>query len=134
MYGQTCMDSAGSSTAHTTRHGKSVMRKTHSAPLHKLVSAHCYEAMDMDALIHLSNEFKFPIPPSTTPVRPLSPTSLKKLGAASPPSPSLHPTSGNFFLPNGKKYEAYHGSEFVPQILMDSGLPVIIKVVFPLLP
>ncbi|KAJ7150716.1 hypothetical protein C8R46DRAFT_1123967 [Mycena filopes] len=85
------------------------------------LSVHCYEAVDFDALIRLSNEFKFPI------------ASVHHAGEAYLVPELLKRAWGNvpavaIFASNfRKKREAYRGSEFAPRILADNGLPVIMK-------
>ncbi|KAJ7861358.1 hypothetical protein B0H14DRAFT_2741976 [Mycena olivaceomarginata] len=71
------------------------------------LSVHCYEAVDLDALIRLSNEFKFPVA-------------------------SIHHAGETYLVPDllkraWQKREAYRGSEFASRILADNGLPVIMK-------
>ncbi|KAJ7766170.1 hypothetical protein B0H16DRAFT_1523248 [Mycena metata] len=91
------------------------------------LSVHCYEAVDFDALIRLSNEFKFPI------------ASVHHAGEAYLVPDVLKRAWGNLpavaiFASNfRKKREAYRGSEFAPRILADSGLPVIMKSDHPVL-
>ncbi|KAJ6455316.1 hypothetical protein C8R47DRAFT_1328912 [Mycena vitilis] len=85
------------------------------------LSVHCYEAVDLDQLIRLSNEFKFPIASIHHAGETyLVPNLLKKAWGG---VPAIALFASNF----RKKREAYRGSEFAPRILADNGLPVIMK-------
>ncbi|KAJ7075534.1 hypothetical protein B0H15DRAFT_894200 [Mycena belliarum] len=91
------------------------------------LSVHCYEAVDLDALMRLSNEFKFPIASIHHAGETyLVPDLLKKAWGG---VPSIALFASNF----RKKREAYRGSEFAPRILADNGLPVIMKSDHPVL-
>ncbi|KAJ6616621.1 hypothetical protein B0H10DRAFT_2164595 [Mycena sp. CBHHK59/15] len=79
------------------------------------LSVHCYEAVDLDALIRLSNEFEFPI------------ACIHHAAWGNVPAIALF--ASNF----RKKRDAYRGSEFAPRILADIGLPVIMKSDHPVL-
>ncbi|KAJ7888524.1 hypothetical protein B0H13DRAFT_2252760 [Mycena leptocephala] len=91
------------------------------------LSVHCYEAVDLDQLVRLSNEFKFPI------------ASIHHAGETYLVSDLLKKAWGNIpaialFASNArKKREAYRASEFAPRILADNGLPVIMKSDHPVL-
>ncbi|KAJ7090098.1 hypothetical protein C8R44DRAFT_751081 [Mycena epipterygia] len=84
-------------------------------------------AVDLDALVRLSNEFKFPI------------TSIHHAGETYLGPDLLKRAWGNLpaialFASNfRKKREAYRGSEFAPRILADNGLSVIMKSDHPVL-
>ncbi|KAJ6483842.1 hypothetical protein C8R47DRAFT_1217531 [Mycena vitilis] len=91
------------------------------------LSVHCYEAVDLDQLIRLSNEFKFPIASIHHAGETyLVPNLLKKAWGG---IPAIALFASNF----RKKREAYRGSEFAPGILADNGLPVIMKSDHPVL-
>ncbi|KAJ7464200.1 hypothetical protein B0H11DRAFT_2285094 [Mycena galericulata] len=91
------------------------------------LSVHCYEAVDLDQLIRLSNEFKFPIASIHHAGETyLVPNLLKKAWGN---IPAIALFASNF----RKKREAYRGSEFAPRILADNGLPVIMKSDHPVL-
>ncbi|KAJ7251954.1 hypothetical protein C8J57DRAFT_1187793 [Mycena rebaudengoi] len=91
------------------------------------LSVHCYEAVDLDALIRLSNEFKFPVASIHHAGETyLVPNLLKKAWGG---VPAIALFASNF----RKKREAYRGSEFAPRILADNGLPVIMKSDHPVL-
>ncbi|KAJ6512303.1 hypothetical protein DFH09DRAFT_1197532 [Mycena vulgaris] len=91
------------------------------------LSVHCYEAVDLDALMRLSNEFKFPIASIHHAGETyLVPDLLKKAWGG---VPAIALFASNF----RKKREAYRGSEFGPRILADNDLPVIMKSDHPVL-
>ncbi|KAJ7660376.1 hypothetical protein DFH06DRAFT_1089703 [Mycena polygramma] len=91
------------------------------------VSVHCYEAVDLDQLIRLSNEFKFPIASIHHAGETyLVPNLLKKAWGG---IPAIALFASNF----RKKREAYRGSEFAPRILADNGLSVVMKSDHPVL-
>ncbi|KAF9481821.1 hypothetical protein BDN70DRAFT_830235, partial [Pholiota conissans] len=85
------------------------------------ISTHCYEAVDLDAIVRLTNEFKFNIASIHHAAEAyLVPDLLKKMWGGVP-SIALFATNYRF------KREAYRGSEFAPKILADEGIPVIMK-------
>ncbi|KAG8824267.1 hypothetical protein FRC19_002150 [Serendipita sp. 401] len=86
------------------------------------VNNHCYEAVDFDQQIRLTNEFKFSITAFHHAHEAyLVPDLLKKM-YGKPPAIALFATNGRY------KREAYRGSEFAPRILSDAGLKVVMKV------
>ncbi|KAF7341304.1 Composite domain of metallo-dependent hydrolase [Mycena venus] len=91
------------------------------------LSVHCYEAVDLDALVRLSNEFKFPIASIHHAGETYLVPDLLKRAWGNLPAIALF--ASNF----RKKREAYRGSEFAPRILADNGLPVIMKSDHPVL-
>ncbi|KAF5370700.1 hypothetical protein D9758_002026 [Tetrapyrgos nigripes] len=95
------------------------------------------KAIDLDALVRLSNEFKFPIAAfhhaSETY---LVPDTLKRVYGRSHLKYSIqasnafvgHPPAVALFATNARyKREAYRSSEFAPKILSENGLTVIMK-------
>ncbi|KAF7342244.1 Composite domain of metallo-dependent hydrolase [Mycena venus] len=106
------------------------------------LSVHCYEAVDLDQLMRLSNEFKFPVASIHHAGETyLVPDLLKKAWGG---FPTIALFASNFryvfedFIhlhPSGflKKREAYRGSEFASRILSDNGLPVVMKSDHPVL-
>ncbi|KAJ6538181.1 hypothetical protein DFH09DRAFT_1177759 [Mycena vulgaris] len=91
------------------------------------LSVHCYEAVDLDALVCLSNEFQFPIASIHHAGETYLVPDLLKRAWGNLPAIALF--ASNF----RKKREAYRGSEFAPRILADNGLPVIMKSDHPVL-
>ncbi|KXN85953.1 hypothetical protein AN958_10661 [Leucoagaricus sp. SymC.cos] len=82
------------------------------------LSIHCYEAVDLDMIVRLSNEFQFHVTSfhhggDTH----LVPTLLKKTFGG-PPTIALFASNAR------KKREAYRNSEFAPRILTSHGIPV----------
>ncbi|KAF8801695.1 amidohydrolase [Phlegmacium glaucopus] len=85
------------------------------------LSVHCYEAVDLDGIVRLSNEFQFPVASFHHAGETyLVPDLLKKAWGG---APSIALFASNF----KKKREAYRGSEFAPRILADHGIPVVMK-------
>ncbi|KAJ7594051.1 hypothetical protein C8J56DRAFT_853905 [Mycena floridula] len=91
------------------------------------VSVHCYEAVDLDMIVRLTNEFKFPVASFHHAGETyLVPDTLKKAWGGTP--------SIALFAANArKKREAYRGSEFAPSILAQHGIPVVMKSDHPVL-
>ncbi|KAF7312947.1 Composite domain of metallo-dependent hydrolase [Mycena kentingensis (nom. inval.)] len=91
------------------------------------VSVHCYEAVDLDMLVRLTNEFQFPV------------ASIHHAGETYLVPDLLKRAWGNLpaiaiFASNArKKREAYRASEFAARIMSDNGLPVIMKSDHPVL-
>ncbi|KDR69239.1 hypothetical protein GALMADRAFT_128703 [Galerina marginata CBS 339.88] len=91
------------------------------------VSIHCYEAVDLDGIVRLSNEFKFPVASFHHAGETyLVPDLLKKTWGG---APSIALFASNF----RKKREAYRGSEFAPRVLAEHGIPVVMKSDHPVL-
>ncbi|KAG6828905.1 hypothetical protein H0H92_006356 [Tricholoma furcatifolium] len=91
------------------------------------LAVHCYEAVDLDAIVRLSNEFKFPIASYHHAGETyLVPDLLKKTWGGVP--------SMALFASNArKKREAYRNSEFAPRVLAEHGIPVVMKSDHPVL-
>ncbi|KAF8525610.1 hypothetical protein BU17DRAFT_41726 [Hysterangium stoloniferum] len=85
------------------------------------LSVHCYEPVDFDGIVRLTNEFKFPVASfHHAGSAYLVPDLLKKTYGG---TPSIALFASNF----RKKREAYRGSEFGPRVLADNGIPVVMK-------
>lgn len=85
------------------------------------ISNHCYEAVDLDALVRLTNEFKFHIASFHHAAEAwLVPDVLKRMWGGIP-TVALFATNYRF------KREAYRGSEYAPRVLADEGIPVVMK-------
>ncbi|RDB22990.1 Imidazolonepropionase [Hypsizygus marmoreus] len=91
------------------------------------LSIHCYEAVDLDAIIRLSNEFKFPIASLHHAGETYLVPDLLKKAWGGVPSIALFASNAR------KKREAYRNSEFAPKVLADSGIPVVMKSDHPVL-
>ncbi|KAI1784449.1 composite domain of metallo-dependent hydrolase [Ganoderma leucocontextum] len=91
------------------------------------VHTHCYETVDLDDLVRITNEFKFPIAAFHHAHETyLVPDTLK--------SAYGHAPAAALFASHGRyKREAYRGSEFAPRILADNGLQVVMKSDHPVL-
>ncbi|KAI6103408.1 hypothetical protein F5141DRAFT_1293329 [Pisolithus sp. B1] len=85
------------------------------------LSVHCYEAVDLDMIVRLTNEFRFPVASFHHAGETyLVPDLLEKTWGG---APSIALFAANF----RKKREAYRGSEFAPRILASHGLSVVLK-------
>ncbi|KAF9646963.1 hypothetical protein BDM02DRAFT_2841164 [Thelephora ganbajun] len=85
------------------------------------ISNHCYEAVDLDNLVRITNEFKFNIASFHHAHEAyLVPEVLKKTYGGTP-------TIAVFAVHGGYKREAYRGSPFATRILADNDIPVVMK-------
>ncbi|KAJ3528819.1 hypothetical protein NMY22_g9254 [Coprinellus aureogranulatus] len=91
------------------------------------VHVHCYEAVDMDALVRLSNEFEFPIAAFHHASEAYLVPDLIKNAYGKTPAIALFATAGRY------KREAYRASEFAPRILAEHGITVLLKSDHPLM-
>ncbi|KAI0266870.1 carbohydrate esterase family 9 protein [Gloeopeniophorella convolvens] len=91
------------------------------------VQTHCYEAVDLDDLIRLSNEFKFPIAAVHHAHEAYLVPDVLKRAYAHPPAVAIFATNARY------KREAYRGSEFAARILSENGLKVVVKSDHPVL-
>ncbi|KAG6911111.1 hypothetical protein DXG01_003851 [Tephrocybe rancida] len=91
------------------------------------VHNHCYEATDLDGIVRLSNEFKFPIAAFHHAHETYLVPDLVKKAYGLTPAVALFATNARY------KREAYRGSEFAPRILADNGLRVVMKSDHPVL-
>ncbi|KAJ7322929.1 carbohydrate esterase family 9 protein [Mycena albidolilacea] len=85
------------------------------------VQNHCYEAVDLDGIVRLTNEFKFSIAAFHHAHEAYLVPDLIKKAYGHPPAVAIFATHGRY------KREAYRGSEFAPRILADNGLDVVMK-------
>ncbi|KAL6305041.1 carbohydrate esterase family 9 protein [Sparassis latifolia] len=91
------------------------------------VQIHCYETVDLDDIVRLTNEFRFPISAFHHAHEAyLVPDVLKK-AYGHPPAVAMFATNARY------KREAYRGSEFAPRILAQNGLNVVMKSDHPVL-
>ncbi|KAK0189119.1 hypothetical protein F5146DRAFT_1058052 [Armillaria mellea] len=91
------------------------------------VQNHCYEAVDLDGIVRLTNEFKFSIAAFHHAHETYLVPDLLKKAYGKPPAIALFATNSRY------KREAYRGSEFAPRILADNGLNVVMKSDHPVL-
>ncbi|KAH8822344.1 carbohydrate esterase family 9 protein [Flagelloscypha sp. PMI_526] len=85
------------------------------------VNIHCYEAVDIDGMVRLSNEFKFPIAAFHHAHEAyLMPKTLKKAYGETP-GVAIFASFAHY------KREAYRGSEFAAKILASHGIDVSFK-------
>ncbi|KAF8161156.1 carbohydrate esterase family 9 protein [Crassisporium funariophilum] len=85
------------------------------------VNIHCYEAVDLDGIVRLSNEFKFPIAAFHHASEAYLVPDLLKKTYGKTPAIALFATNSRY------KREAYRASEFAPHILAQHGLTVLMK-------
>ncbi|EIN11387.1 carbohydrate esterase family 9 protein [Punctularia strigosozonata HHB-11173 SS5] len=85
------------------------------------VQAHCYEPVDLDALVRISNEFKFPIAAVHHASSAWLVPDLLKASYEHPPAVAMFAANSRY------KREAYRHSEFGPRILANHGLDVVMK-------
>ncbi|KAH9061388.1 carbohydrate esterase family 9 protein [Lactarius vividus] len=85
------------------------------------VQTHCYEAVDLDDLIRLSNEFKFSIAAVHHAHEAYLVPDVLKRAYGPPPAAAIFATHARY------KREAYRGSEFAPRILAENGIKVVLK-------
>ncbi|KAG1759992.1 hypothetical protein EDD22DRAFT_980832 [Suillus occidentalis] len=85
------------------------------------LSVHCYEAVDLDGIVRLTNEFEFPVASFHHAGETyLVPDLLKKMWGG---TPAIALFASNFRC----KREAYRGSEFAPRVLAEHGIDVVMK-------
>ncbi|KAF7375144.1 Carbohydrate esterase family 9 protein [Mycena sanguinolenta] len=85
------------------------------------VQTHCYEAVDIDAFIRLSNEFHFAVASFHHAHESYLVPEVLKRGYEHPPASAIFSTFSRY------KREAYRHSEFAARILADNGLKVVMK-------
>ncbi|KAF5309156.1 hypothetical protein D9619_012722 [Psilocybe cf. subviscida] len=91
------------------------------------VHNHCYEAVDLDGMVRLTNEFKFSIAAFHHAHETYLVPDLLKKAYGGAPAIAMFATNARY------KREAYRGSEFAPRILADNGLNVVMKSDHPVL-
>ncbi|KAJ6469475.1 hypothetical protein C8R45DRAFT_1055168 [Mycena sanguinolenta] len=91
------------------------------------VQNHCYEGVDIDGMVRLTNEFKFSIAAFHHAHEAYMVPDLIKKAYGHPPAVAIFATNARY------KREAYRGSEFAPRILADNGLDVVMKSDHPVL-
>ncbi|KAI8995511.1 carbohydrate esterase family 9 protein [Trametes punicea] len=91
------------------------------------VQNHCYETIDLDDMVRLTNEFKFSIAAFHHAHETYLVPDTLKAAYGHPPAIALFATNARY------KREAYRGSEFAPRILAQNGLQVVMKSDHPVL-
>ncbi|KAI0635342.1 carbohydrate esterase family 9 protein [Trametes polyzona] len=91
------------------------------------VQTHCYETVDLDDLVRITNEFKFPIAAFHHAHETYLVPDTIKSAYGHPPAIALFATNARY------KRESYRGSEFAPKILAENGLQVVLKSDHPVL-
>ncbi|KAM5544023.1 hypothetical protein V8D89_002640, partial [Ganoderma adspersum] len=91
------------------------------------VHTHCYETVDLDDLVRITNEFKFPIAAFHHAHETYLVPDTLKAAYGHAPAAALFASHGRY------KREAYRGSEFAPRILAENGLQVVMKSDHPVL-
>ncbi|KXN85384.1 hypothetical protein AN958_11484 [Leucoagaricus sp. SymC.cos] len=86
------------------------------------VNAHCYEAVDLDDFVRLTNEFKFPVAAFHHASEAYLVPDVLKRAYGKTPAIALFATFARY------KREAYRSSEFAPRILARNGITVLMKV------
>ncbi|KAJ6628787.1 carbohydrate esterase family 9 protein [Mycena sp. CBHHK59/15] len=91
------------------------------------VSSQCQGAVDIDGLVRLTNEFKFPVASLQDASEAwLIPDILNRMWGGSP-SVALFATNYRY------NYESYRGSEFAPRVLSDANISVVMKSAHPVI-
>ncbi|TFK55529.1 composite domain of metallo-dependent hydrolase [Heliocybe sulcata] len=91
------------------------------------ISHHCYEAVDFDDIVRLTNEFQFPIALFHHASEAyLVPDVLKRAWGGTP-AIAIFATNHRY------KRESYRGSEFAPRILADNDIRVVMKTDHPVI-
>ncbi|KAH7885714.1 hypothetical protein F5I97DRAFT_1874828 [Phlebopus sp. FC_14] len=85
------------------------------------VQTHCYEAVDFDAFVRLSNEFQFPVAAFHHAHEAYLVPDVLKRAYEHPPAVAIFAAFSRY------KREGYRHSEFAPRILNDEGLKVVMK-------
>ncbi|KAJ7116354.1 hypothetical protein C8R44DRAFT_792267 [Mycena epipterygia] len=85
------------------------------------VQTHCYEAVDIDAFIRMTNEFQFPVAAFHHAHESYLVPEVLKRGYEKPPASAIFASFSRY------KREAYRHSEFAARILADNGLKVVMK-------
>ncbi|OCH88874.1 carbohydrate esterase family 9 protein [Obba rivulosa] len=91
------------------------------------VQTHCYETVDLDDLVRITNEFKFSIAAFHHAHETYLVPDTLKAAYGHPPAAALFAVHARY------KRESYRGSEFAPKILAENGLQVVMKSDHPVL-
>lgn len=91
------------------------------------VANHCYEAVDLDAIVRLTNEFKFPLASFHHASEAYLVPEVLKRAYGGTPAVALFATNHRY------KRESYRGSEFASRVLSDKNISVIMKTDHPVI-
>ncbi|KAI5118175.1 hypothetical protein M0805_008416 [Coniferiporia weirii] len=91
------------------------------------VQVHCYETVDLDDIVRLTNEFKFPIAAFHHAHETYLVPDLLKQAYGHTPASAMFATNARY------KRESYRGSEFAPKVLAENGIQVVMKSDHPVL-
>ncbi|KAA1473973.1 carbohydrate esterase family 9 protein [Dentipellis sp. KUC8613] len=91
------------------------------------VHTHCYEAVDLDDLVRLTNEFEFPVAAVHHAHEAYLVPDVLKRAYGHTPAAAIFATNGRY------KREAYRASEFAARILSENGIKVVMKSDHPVL-
>ncbi|KAI5114873.1 hypothetical protein M0805_008172, partial [Coniferiporia weirii] len=91
------------------------------------VQVHCYETVDLDDIVRLTNEFKFPIAAFHHAHETYLVPDLLKQAYGHTPASAMFATNARY------KRESYRGSEFASKILAEHGIQVVMKSDHPVL-
>ncbi|KAH7091723.1 composite domain of metallo-dependent hydrolase [Auriculariales sp. MPI-PUGE-AT-0066] len=85
------------------------------------INTHCYEPVDFDQFVRLTNEFQFPLAAFHHSSEAYLVTDLLKQTWGGTPAVAIFATNGRY------KREAYRSSEYAPKILSEAGISVVLK-------
>ncbi|KAG7093103.1 hypothetical protein E1B28_009389 [Marasmius oreades] len=91
------------------------------------IQNHCYEEVDLDGIVRLSNEFNFSIAGFHHAHEAYLVPELLKKAYGHTPVVAMFATNGRY------KRESYRGSEYAPKVLSDNGIEVVMKSDHPVL-
>ncbi|KAI0080817.1 hypothetical protein K474DRAFT_1636767 [Panus rudis PR-1116 ss-1] len=91
------------------------------------IANHCYEAVDLDDIVRLTNEFQFHIASFHHASEAWLVPGVLKRTFGGPPAVAVFASNHRY------KREAYRGSEFAPRVLADEDIPVVMKSDHPVL-
>ncbi|KAI0074162.1 carbohydrate esterase family 9 protein [Panus rudis PR-1116 ss-1] len=91
------------------------------------VHNHCYETVDLDDMVRITNEFKFSIAAFHHAHETYLVPGTLKSAYGGPPAAALFATNARY------KRESYRGSEFAPKILAENDIQVVMKSDHPVL-
>ncbi|KAI0746214.1 carbohydrate esterase family 9 protein [Daedaleopsis nitida] len=91
------------------------------------VHNHCYETVDLDDMVRITNEFEFSIAAFHHAHETYLVPGTLKSAYGRPPAAAMFATHGRY------KRESFRGSEFAARILTDSGIQVVMKSDHPVL-